>query len=99
MRVTDTGARRSARAANSPPKPPPTITTRRAARSPALSAMSSPRSARLAGQVMPGDLPCQEPARLLGTPGAPLVGMHGGDVAEYGIHDRPHGFHGVLAGE
>ena len=48
---------------------------------------------------MPGDPPGQQPVRLLRAPAALRVWVHGGGVAEYGVDDRPHRFHGVLAGE
>src|SRR5262249_19694920 len=100
-RVTSTGARRSARAANRPAKPPPMITTRRR---PSWSFMARPTScsARTCGsacRVVPGVPVGQQPVGLLGTPAALGVGVHRHHVTEHRIHDLPGVLDGVLPGE
>src|SRR5262249_28219341 len=105
-RVTSTGARRSARAANRPAKPPPMITTRRRlswsfmARPTSCSVLTPGGAApRVACPVGPGVPVGEEPVGFLRAPAALGVRVDRDDVTEHRVHDLPRGLDGVLPGE
>src|SRR5262252_5866860 len=102
IRVTWTGARRSALAANSPAKPPPMITTRRWL---PWSLIARPASLVLSAagpsacRVVPGVPVGEQPVGLLRAPGTLGVGVDGHGVAEHRVDDLPGVLDGVLPGE